>query len=183
MIRKIALVVYYVLAARLPSSFFPGGRWFNALRCTALKKILPLGTDTKIQPGVYVGTGSKISIGSHCQINQEVRLIDVTIGDYVLIAPYVQLLGGLVHNYSRTDIPMVMQGASDKGPIIIGNDVWVGVNAIVLAGVRIGDGAIVAAGSIVTKDVPSHAVVAGIPAKVIKYRGNMQVANKESRND
>lgn len=53
---------------------------------------------------------------------------------------------------------------------VIGNDVWIGANAIVLDGVRIGDGAIVAAGSIVTKDVPAYSVVAGVPAKILKYR-------------
>ncbi len=54
--------------------------------------------------------------------------------------------------------------------VIIGNDVWVGINAIVLAGVRIGDGAIVGAGSVVTHDVPPYAIVAGVPARTIRYR-------------
>jgi len=53
---------------------------------------------------------------------------------------------------------------------IIGNDVWIGANAIILQGVTIGDGAIVAAGAVVTKDVPPYAIVGGVPAKVIKYR-------------
>ena len=55
-------------------------------------------------------------------------------------------------------------------PPIIGNDVWIGANAIILQGVTIGDGAIIAAGAVVTKDVPPYAIVGGVPAKVIKYR-------------
>jgi acetyltransferase-like isoleucine patch superfamily enzyme len=57
-----------------------------------------------------------------------------------------------------------------KGPIVVGNDVWVGTRAIILSGVTIGDGAIVAAGSVVTKDVPPYAIVAGNPARLIRYR-------------
>ena len=55
-------------------------------------------------------------------------------------------------------------------PVTIGNDVWIGANALILDGVRVGDGAIIAAGAVVAKDVPSYAVVGGVPAKVIKYR-------------
>jgi carbonic anhydrase/acetyltransferase-like protein (isoleucine patch superfamily) len=57
-----------------------------------------------------------------------------------------------------------------KGSIVVGNDVWVGTRAIILSGVTIGDGAIVAAGSVVTKDVPPYAIVAGNPARLIRYR-------------
>lgn len=63
-------------------------------------------------------------------------------------------------------------------PINIGNDVWIGVDSIVMDGVTIGDGAIVAAGSVVTKDVPPYAIVGGIPAKVIKYRFDKDVVDK-----
>ena len=54
--------------------------------------------------------------------------------------------------------------------IIVGNDVWIGANSVILSGVKINDGAIVASGSIVTKEVPANAIVGGCPAKVIKYR-------------
>ena len=63
------------------------------------------------------------------------------------------------------------EGASlSKGDIIIGDDVWIGYRSIILSGVKIGQGAVVAAGSLVLKDVPPYAVVGGVPAKVIKYR-------------
>ena len=66
---------------------------------------------------------------------------------------------------------LVKQSSVDESPrTIIGNDVWVGVNAIVMDGVKVGNGAIIGAGAIVTKDVPSYAIVVGAPAKIIKYR-------------
>ena len=74
------------------------------------------------------------------------------------------------HNYEKIDIPIHAQG-EEFDPIDIGDDVWIGINVIVLAGVSIGDHAIIAAGAVVTKDVPMYAIVAGVPAKVIKYRG------------
>jgi serine acetyltransferase len=65
---------------------------------------------------------------------------------------------------------MDMGHPSCKGDIIIENDVWIGAKATIMSGVRIGNGAIVAAGSVVSKDVPPYAIVAGNPAKVVKYR-------------
>lgn len=62
-----------------------------------------------------------------------------------------------------------------KGPIIISNDVWIGAKALIMSGVTIGQGAVVAAGAIVTKDVPPYAVVGGVPAKIIKYRFDSEI--------
>ena len=62
------------------------------------------------------------------------------------------------------------QEAISKGDIVIGDDVWIGCNATIMSGVNVGQGAIIAAGAVVTKDVPSYAIVGGVPAKVIKYR-------------
>ena len=67
-------------------------------------------------------------------------------------------------------LPMCEQGYQDEKPIIIGDDVWIGGHVIVLPGVHVGNGAILAAGAVVTKDVPEYAIVGGNPARVIKYR-------------
>ena len=164
------LVLYYAFASKLPSSFTPLGSAFNFIRTRLLSLVLPFGRHNKVQSNVYVGSGRNISIGSYCQINQNVRMIDVSLGDYVMLAPNVQLLGGKVHNFSSLDTPMVLQGETYKGPIIVEDDVWIGINAIILPGVRIGKGAIVGAGAVVTKDVAPYTIVVGNPAKMIRKR-------------
>lgn len=74
------------------------------------------------------------------------------------------------HVFDRTDVCMRLQGPTPYQRLTIGNDVWIGRRVMVMPGVRIGDGAIVAAGAVVTKDVPDYAIVGGVPAKVIRFR-------------
>ncbi len=101
------------------------------------------------------------------------------IGSFCSFAKGVRILLGSAHQTGRpSTFPLKTRflennenvDAVSRGPIVIGNDVWVGINAIILDNLRIGDGAIVAAGAVVTGDVPPYAVVAGVPAKVVKYR-------------
>ena len=66
------------------------------------------------------------------------------------------------------DVKEITSAWDNKGDIIIGNDVWIGFEAVILSGVRIGDGAIIGARAVVTKDVPPYTIVGGIPAKLIK---------------
>lgn len=108
--------------------------------------------------------------------NNEERL---RIGHFVSIAEGVTFLIGADHRYTTIssypiDMLIVKSGTYvdpvKKGDIEIGDDVWIGTNALIMGGVKIGNGAIVAAGSIVTRDVPAYAIVGGSPAKVIKYR-------------
>jgi maltose O-acetyltransferase len=77
---------------------------------------------------------------------------------------------GKNHRFRNRDVPMRNQGASKEQPIEIGDDVWIGARAIVMPGVKIGEGAIIAAGSVVTKNVESYNIVGGSPATVIKIR-------------
>ena len=74
------------------------------------------------------------------------------------------------HESSRLDIPMCEQGSTEECPVTIGNDVWIGYEAVVMAGVHIGDGAIIASRAVVTKDVPPYTIVGGTPAKKIRMR-------------
>lgn len=74
------------------------------------------------------------------------------------------------HEFANIDIPMRLQGRKQEQPIYIADDVWIGARAIIMPGVRVGHGAIIGAGAVVTKDVPEYAVVGGVPAVIIKYR-------------
>ena len=97
----------------------------------------------------------------------------VTAGKYVMFASEVAIVGG-DHRYELPGIPMMFSGRPELPPTVIGDDVWIGYRAIINAGVTIGDGAIVAAHSVVTKDVPAYSIVAGVPAKVIGMRFSSQ---------
>jgi acetyltransferase-like isoleucine patch superfamily enzyme len=90
----------------------------------------------------------------------------VTIGNHVNLAQGITVTA-LNHNFSESDIRIDEQGVSTT-PVMIEDDVWIGANAVILPGVSIGTHSVVAAGAIVTKDVPPHSLVAGVPAKVIK---------------
>lgn len=112
---------------------------------------------------------SKLSIGDRSGIDDRCYIQGrVIMGNDIMMAPEVAIIA-TNHNYNRIDIPMNQQGHIEK-TITIGNDCWIGYRAIICAGVNIGDGCIIAAGSVVTKDVPPYSIVAGVPARVIKSR-------------
>jgi acetyltransferase-like isoleucine patch superfamily enzyme len=93
----------------------------------------------------------------------------ITIGKDTLIAGHCYI-GGARYNWQRTDIPMSQQGQHTKGPIVIGDDVWIGAGAAILDGVTIGNGSIIAAGAVVTDTVPDYVIAAGIPCKTLRKR-------------
>jgi maltose O-acetyltransferase len=100
----------------------------------------------------------------------------IVIGDKVMFGPEVMIIGGR-HNSSVVGQFMIDVHVKEPGDdldVNIEDDVWIGSRAIILRGVRIGRGAIIGAGSIVTKSIPPYAIVAGIPAKVIKFRWNIE---------
>lgn len=107
-----------------------------------------------------------VSIGPKCHIGTGSH---IAIGDYCLIAAGCSI-GGIQHEYSDPDTPIVKQPIVDKGGVKIGRDVWLGARAIVTDGVSIGEGAVIGAGSVVVHDIPAYAVAVGTPAKVIKMR-------------
>lgn len=94
----------------------------------------------------------------------------ITIGDGVMVGPSAYITD-FDHDISLKTPAVSGVGRKVCSPVSIGNNVWIGANAVVLKGVHIGDGAVVAAGAVVTKDVPALAVVGGIPARVLKMRG------------
>jgi acetyltransferase-like isoleucine patch superfamily enzyme len=105
---------------------------------------------------------------------------NVVIGNYVMFAPQVAILGG-DHRYDIPGTPMLFSGRPSTPPTTIENDVWIGFRVIIMAGVRIGRGSIVAAGSVVTKDVEPYTIVAGVPAKLVRNR--FQNAEDIARHD
>lgn len=123
---------------------------------------------------VYFGGASKISkdlraehnvyIGPRCLIYPK-----VSIGAYTMLANDVRVIGG-DHRYDIPGTPMIYSGRVGIKPTTIGRDCWIGAYSIIMCGVNVGEGCIIAAGSIVTKDVEPYSIYAGIPAKKIKER-------------
>jgi len=112
---------------------------------------LKIGDNSNIGPYSYIGCSGYIEIGNN-----------------VMISPRVSIYAEN-HVFNRTDITIKEQGV-EKQFVKIEDDCWIASNSIILAGVTIGKGSVIAAGSIVTKDVPPYSVVAGVPAQIIKQR-------------
>ncbi|MGV9451684.1 sugar O-acetyltransferase [Streptomyces sp. NPDC003635] len=126
-----------------------------------------LGEQAHVRPPLYVDYGSNITIGARTFVNFNLTALDVaaiTIGEDCQIGPNVQLL--------TPTHPLEPQPRRDKleaaRPITIGDNVWLGGGAIVLAGVSIGNDSVIGAGSVVTKDVPASVVAVGSPARVVR---------------
>ena len=122
----------------------------------------------------YTGGKSSISddlvadayvyIGPNCLIYPKVH-----IGAYTMLANNVSIIGG-DHNYNKIGIPIIFSGRGILNETFIGKDVWIGASSIIMTGVKIGDGSIIGAGSLVTKDIEPYTVYGGVPAKKISNR-------------
>jgi acetyltransferase-like isoleucine patch superfamily enzyme len=121
---------------------------------------------------ILVGLGGSVTIGAGTTIHRGCQIESykesITIGARVEIAPRCAFQS-FDHGIAP-DQPIAKQPLTSKGPIIVGDDVWLGYGVIVLSGVKIGEGAVIGAGSVVTKDVPAGAVVAGVPARILRMR-------------
>jgi acetyltransferase-like isoleucine patch superfamily enzyme len=117
-----------------------------------------ISKDIKMGQFGYIGKGAII-----CE--------KVVIGSYTMLATDVSIIGA-DHLFDKVGTPIVFSGRPRLEKTKIGNDVWIGHRSIIMAGVSIGDGSIIGAGSIVTKDVPPCSIAVGIPAKIIKQRFN-----------
>ena len=135
---------------------------FTTIQCTGVIRSL----------GVGLRVGNNSAIGAYSFLGAQGG---ITIGDDVIMGPRVSFHAEN-HRYEDPHIPIRLQGETRKG-IEVEDDCWIGAGAIILDGVRIGSGAVVAAGSIVTKDVPAFAIVAGSPARIIKQRNEAEGGN------
>ena len=171
MLRILTLILYYIFAYHLPDSNIPCGKIFSDIRVFLLRRFIKkCGRNITVESRVMFGDGRDVEIGNYVQINERVRVRNVKIEDYVMIAPEVMILN-FGHITSSIEKPMIFQGVRAYPQTIIEENVWIGARATVMPGLRIGQGSIVAAGAVVTKDVSPYNVVGGNPAKLIKRRG------------
>jgi acetyltransferase-like isoleucine patch superfamily enzyme len=129
------------------------------------------GSGLLVYPSVYIIFSRHITAGKRVAINVNTYLDGrggITIGDHVLIGPNC-VIASCEHSYKDMRVPIFEQPVK-YAPITIGNDVWIGANVFIKCGVKVGDGSVIAAGSVVTTDVPPFSVFGGVPGKVIKYR-------------
>lgn len=131
-------------------------------------KNFSLGDDSTIEDFATVNNGvGDVRIGNRSRIGISCVIIGpVTIGNDVMLAQNI-VVSGLNHPYEDVTVPISMQKVTTK-PIIIEDESWIGANAVITAGVTIGKHSVVAAGSVVTKDVPPYSIAVGNPARVIK---------------
>ena len=150
--------------------------------------------NSKIDNSSKVNSGCNIVntlVGKYSYIGYDGEIVNCEIGNFCSLASGVRV-GGAEHPIDWVSTSPVFQNVKHSGPkkrfaqlelpppkkTVIGHDVWIGYNVIIKAGLTIGNGAVIGAGAVVTKDVPPYAVVAGNPAKVIKYRFDNETKEK-----
>lgn len=155
--------------------------YYNYTHVTELRQV-KRGKDVIVAPNVSFANGRNIEIGDRSRIGANVSLWAgpgqgrIIIGTDALFAPNVMLTAA---NYRFNDGSPVTNQAMDEGDIVVGRDVWFGCGVVVLPGVTVGNRAILAAGAIVTKDVPENAIVGGNPARII----GMRIAETDEMSD
>lgn len=167
---RLVYALYYGIASKLKSSYMAKTSFPKKFRAWCARFLLDkCGVDVNIEKNVelYWGgieLGDRSGIGENSIIGGNTIIgNDVMIGRQLITIPRN-------HKIDRIDIPMIQQGFTTLGKIIIDDDVWIGDRVTILANVHIHSHSVIAAGAVVTKDVPEYAVVGGVPARVIRYR-------------
>jgi acetyltransferase-like isoleucine patch superfamily enzyme len=133
---------------------------------------LTVGADTLFEPDVWITAPdqARIAIGSGTFLNIGVMIASmnlVEIGDHCMFANGC-FVTDASHRFSDPDTPITWQGFTSKGPTRIGDNVWCGAHVVVTSGVTIGERCVIGANSVVTTDIPSFSIAAGVPAKVLR---------------
>ena len=160
----------------IPSRMFINNRVFIGENCWisagSIRGEITFGDDSFIAHScTLTAQGGSIQIGKHVHVSRSTYINgigDIEIGDDTLIGPNVVMISGN-HPFDRVDIPIRLQGVQ-KAKITIGKDVWLSANTTIVPGVTIGDGCVIGAGAVVTKDIPPYSIAAGVPARVVNKR-------------
>ncbi len=154
--------------------------WQRLYRIYAVRANVVLGRNVHIGLGSILAASTRLKVGNDTYIGKNCTIeVDGSIGNYVLLANQVGLIGRWDHDYRSIGVPIRhapwigdadYAGEGRGKEIVIGDDVWIGFGAILLSGVCVGRGAIVAAGSVVINDVKPYQIVAGVPAKPVGFR-------------
>lgn len=167
--KALGYILYNFIGGLLPH-YALGREWKLAKRIRAISGMLCFEQCGKnVDIGRHVKLSTKMSLGDNSGIGDNSYIQgEVVIGKNVMMAPNVALIASN-HHIERIDVPMNQQGEYTK-KIIVRDDVWIGYGAKILAGVEIGEGAVIAAGAVVTRSVPKYTIVGGIPARILKKR-------------
>ena len=162
-------ILYNLLGKHMPLSDSSCNFGSKKVRALCGKLILEsCGKNVNIEKGAQfdrrVRLGSNSGIGVNAVIAPH-----VSIGDDVMMGPDCMIFTSN-HRMDGLDRPMWQQGFTEPRPVVIEDDVWMGARVIILPGVRVGRGSVIGAGSVVTHDVEPYSIVAGNPAKLIRYR-------------
>ncbi len=166
---KMAFWIYRHIAVKLPISYEKGGIRAKKLRGWCAKYMM-----AKVGVNINIEKGAKFE--ALCEIGNNSGIgVNAIIGGRTIIGNDVMMGRECIiicrnHRFDRTDIPMNQQGFSESTTITIGNDVWIGDRVTILPGSKIGNGCIVAAGAVVTGNIPDYSIVGGVPARIIKKR-------------
>ena len=169
MIRAFAILTYDLIAVHLPASHQKWSFGAKRLRAFCARHMLTsCGENVNVERharfGRGVTLGDRSGIGINASIGEQTH-----IGSDVMMGPDC-VIYTRNHRFDRLDIPRREQGYGPVEPVEIGDDCWIGGRVTILPGVHVGNGAVIAAGAVVTKDVPPYAVVGGVPAKIIYNR-------------
>ncbi len=170
--RRLYLLLYYGFAQHFPTQPVPGWKLGYALRRFLVSRIFrSCGTGVNVKKHAYFGDGATLEVGNRAQIGANSKIDhNVYIGDDVLMGPDVVIMTG-GHEFEDPSVPINKQPESPPRPVRIGRDVWIGTRVVILPGVEIGEGSVIGAGSVVAKSLPPFSIAVGVPAKVVRRRG------------
>lgn len=150
----------------------PRFRLLNHVKAMFLRAVgAKIGRRVVFYPGVWICTGRNLRLGDDVDLALGVLITTdggVSIGDRTLIGYHTQIISG--NHIIPAGRGRIFGSGHTKGPVSIDADVWIGAQCVILPGVTIGEGSVIAAGSVVTRDIPAFSIAAGVPAKVIRER-------------